>query len=211
MYNGHADVTVLLDAATVVVAASYYYDAFGNILEETGSVDNPIRYAGYQYDKETELYYLNARMYDPKIARFLQEDTYRGKRNDPLSLHLYAYCVNNPIKYYDPTGRTAARANFDNGGVASTLVREVEKENAVEWDPGLGEGKSTITITDKSGNSRTINEGVGFVIIGGKAHYIEPEKKDTGVISSGNGVATNSQNTTGGTGTYYSTFNQAES
>ena len=43
-------------------------------------------------------------MYDPKIARFLQEDTYRGDPNDPLSLNLYAYTANNPITYYDPTG-----------------------------------------------------------------------------------------------------------
>jgi RHS repeat-associated protein len=73
-------------------------------MESTGNVDNNITYAGYQYDEETGLYYLNARMYDPKIARFLQEDTYRGDPNDPLSLNLYTYCVNNPLVYYDPTG-----------------------------------------------------------------------------------------------------------
>jgi len=70
------------------VDASYYYDAFGNILSSTGSVNNSIAYAGYQYDKESGYYYLNARMYDPKIARFLQEDTYIGDSNDPLSLNL---------------------------------------------------------------------------------------------------------------------------
>ena len=73
-------------------------------MESTGNVDNNITYAGYQYDEETGLYYLNARMYDPKIARFLQEDTYRGDPNDPLSLNLYAYVKNNPLIYYDPTG-----------------------------------------------------------------------------------------------------------
>jgi RHS repeat-associated protein len=104
MYNGHADVTALVNAATGEVAATYYYDAFGNILESTGDVNNNITYAGYQYDEETGLYYLNARMYDPKIARFLQEDTYRGDPMDPLSLNLYAYCAYNPIMYYDPTG-----------------------------------------------------------------------------------------------------------
>jgi RHS repeat-associated protein len=103
MYNGHADVTALVNAATGEVAATYYYDAFGNILESTGDVNNNITYAGYQYDEETGLYYLNARMYDPKIARFLQEDTYRGDPMDPLSLNLYAYCAYNPIMYYDPT------------------------------------------------------------------------------------------------------------
>lgn len=43
-------------------------------------------------------------MYDPKVARFLQEDTYSGRPNDPLSLNLYTYCYNNPIAYDDPTG-----------------------------------------------------------------------------------------------------------
>ena len=103
MYNGHADVTALLrpDGS---IAATYYYDAFGNITDTTGSASNSITYAGYQYDKETGLYYLNARMYDPKTARFVQEDTYRGEQNDPLSLNLYTYCSNEPLMYTDPTG-----------------------------------------------------------------------------------------------------------
>ncbi len=73
-------------------------------MESTGDVDNNITYAGYQWDEETGLYYLNARMYDPKVARFLQEDTYRGNIRDPLSLNLYTYCNNEPIKFRDPTG-----------------------------------------------------------------------------------------------------------
>jgi RHS repeat-associated protein len=98
MYNGHADVTALLDTKGNLVG-SYYYDAWGNILESSGSMKdkNSILYAGYQYDSETELYYLNARMYDPKVARFLQEDTYRGEASDPLSLNLYTYCHNEPV------------------------------------------------------------------------------------------------------------------
>lgn len=103
LYNGHADVTALMSTNGLVVG-TYYYDAFGNILSQTGSKDNPFRYAGYRYDEESGLYYLNARMYDPKIARFMQEDTYTGNSNDPLSLNLYTYCMNNPIIYWDPSG-----------------------------------------------------------------------------------------------------------
>ena len=33
------------------------------------------------------------------VGRFLQEDTYRGD-----GLNLYAYCANNPVMYYDPSG-----------------------------------------------------------------------------------------------------------
>ncbi|WP_265446661.1 S8 family serine peptidase [Acetivibrio straminisolvens] len=122
LYNGHADVTALVDANTGVLRATYYYDAFGNIEEEkyydangnltTTPINNNIRYAGYQYDEETGLYYLNARMYDPKIARFLQEDTYRGDPNDPLSLNLYVYVKNNPLIYYDLTGHLESKISY---------------------------------------------------------------------------------------------------
>jgi RHS repeat-associated protein len=107
MYNGHADVTALI-RVDGTIAASYYYDAFGNILQQTGIVSNSVTYAGYQYDAETGLYYLNSRYYDSKIARFLSEDTYDGDPNDPLSLNLYTYCHNEPIMYTDPTGHVEA-------------------------------------------------------------------------------------------------------
>ncbi|MEN6314097.1 MAG: RHS repeat-associated core domain-containing protein [Clostridiaceae bacterium] len=111
MYNGHGDVTSLLDSVTGAIACTYYYDAFGNILDHTGT-DSSITYAGYQYDEETGLYYLNSRMYDPKIARFLQEDTYSGDPSDPLSLNLYTYCHNEPVMYWDHSGH---RATADDG------------------------------------------------------------------------------------------------
>ena len=46
-------------------------------------------------------YYLRARYYNPVVGRFLQEDTYRGD-----GLNLYAYCANNPVMYYDPSGHS---------------------------------------------------------------------------------------------------------
>ena len=92
-----------------------------------------ILYAGYQYDAETGIYYLNARMYDPVIARFLQEDTYLGDTKDPLSLNRYSYCNNNPISYYDPTGHTPFPSNvgyFSHGrnrGVYNEYVEQIQK------------------------------------------------------------------------------------
>ena len=103
LYNGHKDVVSLTDSEGKIIA-TYYYDTFGSIVDSTGEADNPIRYSGYQYDEETGLYYLNARMYDASTGRFLQEDTYTGDIKDPLSLNLYTYCQNNPLIYDDPTG-----------------------------------------------------------------------------------------------------------
>ncbi|MFZ5352577.1 MAG: RHS repeat-associated core domain-containing protein [Bacillota bacterium] len=123
MYNAHGDVTALLGADGTILA-SYYYDAFGNITESTESISNPYKYAGYQHDPETGLYYLNARMYDPMIARFLQEDTYRGSINDPLSLNLYTYCSNEPIMYVDPSGHRAIDINEDENRLNKQKLRD---------------------------------------------------------------------------------------
>jgi RHS repeat-associated protein len=102
-YNGHGDVTALTDGNGTLLS-TYYYDAFGNIIEKTGTTNNSITYAGYQFDFETGLYYLNARYYDPVVARFVSADTYTGESDDPLSLNLYTYCKNEPMMYNDPTG-----------------------------------------------------------------------------------------------------------
>ena len=102
LYNAHGDVVTLLSDGEI--AATYCYDSFGNIESQTGEVDNSVLYAGYQYDEETGLYYINARMYDPVTAQFLQRDTCAGTMYDPLSLNLYTYCLNNPHKYVDPSG-----------------------------------------------------------------------------------------------------------
>jgi RHS repeat-associated protein len=134
-YNGHADVTALVTEQGEIVA-TYYYDAFGNILEQTGNANNPIRYAGYHYDEETGLYYLKARMYDPITARFLQEDTYRGDMYDPLSLNLYTYVHNNPLMYYDPTGHWPEWSNIWGG--TKTVTKKVGS-NVVGITVGVGE------------------------------------------------------------------------
>jgi RHS repeat-associated protein len=130
LYNGHADVVALLGTAGNTMA-TYYYDAFGNSTETTGDKDNPYRYAGYRYDEETDVYYLNARYYDAKIARFMTEDTYRGQMGDPLSLNLYSYCANNPIMYWDPTGHVFTE--WDNENVADPQDRKDIMDATKEW------------------------------------------------------------------------------
>jgi hypothetical protein len=81
------------------------------------------------------LYYLKARFYDPELARFMQEDTYRGRQSDPLSLNLYTYCHNNPIKYYDPTGHNAV-SNAANQA-AQQAIRDAQARGVT--GPALGE------------------------------------------------------------------------
>ena len=77
----------------------YEYDAFGVLQNSREEFSNRILYTGQQYDQTSGQYYLRARFYNPVIGRFVQEDEYRGD-----GLNLYAYCKNNPVVYYDPSG-----------------------------------------------------------------------------------------------------------
>src|SRR5690606_22241748 len=73
-------------------------------LKETGTVENPYRYAGYRYDKETGLYYLQSRYYNPEMGRFLTRDVFEGFLNETLSVNKYVYTENNPVMSIDPDG-----------------------------------------------------------------------------------------------------------
>jgi RHS repeat-associated protein len=89
--------------------ATYSYDACGNCTVGTnvgGMANlNPIRYRGYYYDTESGLYYLQTRYYDPSVGQFISPDTPDYLAPDTIhGLNLYAYCNNNPVMGYDPTG-----------------------------------------------------------------------------------------------------------
>ena len=107
----------------------YEYDAFGAIKSQSEEIKNRILYTGQQYDQETGQYYLRARFYNPVVGRFLQEDVYRGD-----GLNLYAYCRNNPVVYYDPSGYEKKQVCKNEGAIENSgqpdLYHYTTKEGA---------------------------------------------------------------------------------
>ncbi len=99
----HENVVQLTDESGKVIKI-YEYDSFGNEIKPDSKDDNPFRYCGEYYDKETEEIYLRARYYQPDKGRFLTRDTYTGEADEPESLHLYTYCENDGVNMTDPTG-----------------------------------------------------------------------------------------------------------
>jgi len=106
--NHRGDVIKITNSAQSVVA-SYSYDPWGNILSSTGSFanDQPFRYASYFWDKETGMYYLINRYYDPVIGRFISKDPVSDPEDselDPQEANPYTYAANNPVMETDPDG-----------------------------------------------------------------------------------------------------------
>ena len=91
------------------VYGEYGYTAWGKCRIKTningiGEI-NPFRYRGYYYDEETELFLVSSRYYDPEVGRFIfLDDIGYLDPETPNGLNLYAYCLNNPVMYVDPTG-----------------------------------------------------------------------------------------------------------
>lgn len=63
--DGLGTVTELTDSAGVV-AKAYAYDAYGNLVDQTGTLEQPYTYTGREFDSESGLMYYRARYYDPQ-------------------------------------------------------------------------------------------------------------------------------------------------
>jgi RHS repeat-associated protein len=93
-----------LTNSTGDITDTYDYEAFGEVINETGTTENNYKFTGEQFDSSLDQYYLRARYYDQGVGRFTQQDTYMGNNFDPVSLHKYLYGNADPVSYTDPTG-----------------------------------------------------------------------------------------------------------
>jgi RHS repeat-associated protein len=91
--------TRLVTDSTGVGQATYTYDAYGNLAAGTGTITNPLRFAGQYRDGESSLYYLRARYYDPSTGQFVTRDPANATTREP-----YGYVADNPLNATDPTG-----------------------------------------------------------------------------------------------------------
>jgi RHS repeat-associated protein len=77
-----------------------------------GALPTTYNFTGQRLDGDTGLLYYGARYYDPALMRFIQPDTLVPDPANPQSLNRYAYVLNNPLKYTDPTGHDPLDAEW---------------------------------------------------------------------------------------------------
>jgi RHS repeat-associated protein len=116
--NAQGDVLRVVDE-TGATMADYTYDAWGNFTytadlnagANAGIIEkyNPVTYRGYYYyyyfyDTDLEMYYLKSRYCWPDLGRFISADSLFMAGDALVGTNMYAYCLNNPVMYVDPSG-----------------------------------------------------------------------------------------------------------
>jgi RHS repeat-associated protein len=115
------------------------YGPWGATRYSYGVTPTSYRYTGQREEASIGLYYYGARWYDPLVGRFIQPDTLVPDPANPQSLNRYAYTLNNPLKYTDPTGHCVTPMGVPVPGCFEFLMRVGQQVESlvVQYGPSV--------------------------------------------------------------------------
>ena len=100
--NQNNILSVVDENGTKVFDASY--DAWGRQTVTLNTIGLHRGYTGHEMLNEFDIINMNGRLYDPVLGRFFSPDNYVQMPDNSQSFNRYSYCLNNPLKYTDPSG-----------------------------------------------------------------------------------------------------------
>jgi RHS repeat-associated protein len=110
------------------------YTAFGEVRVSYGLTPTDYRYTGQLEQASINLYWYRSRWFDGELAHFVQADSLIPDPGDPLAWDRYAYSLNNPIRYNDPSGHWVETL-FDVAFIAYD-INDIHT-NGWNWENGL--------------------------------------------------------------------------
>jgi RHS repeat-associated protein len=138
-------------------------DENGTVIDTTGYMpygqdrqDNDLlqltayKFTDQEQDDGTGLYNYDARLYDPRIGMFIMADTIIPEPFNPQSLNRYAYCLNNPVRYTDPSGHLPGYESELHDGPDNGSNGGGDGLNKRDYTPGLPGGKKSQYIDDRA-------------------------------------------------------------
>jgi RHS repeat-associated protein len=105
-------INMIVNANDGTIASDMSYDAWGRRRNPydwtyTNITTSSITDRGFTMHEmldNFDLINMNGRAYDPLLGQFLSPDPFVTNPENPQSYNRYAYCLNNPLKYTDPSG-----------------------------------------------------------------------------------------------------------
>ena len=107
LYHDHLNTPKAITSETGSIEWESVHSAFGKGELSLENIESHFRFPGQYFDRESNLHYNHARIYDPLAGRYLQADTIDlvlRHRTWKLN-HQYVYADSNPISLADPLGR----------------------------------------------------------------------------------------------------------
>ena len=94
------------------------YDAWGKQTIKLNKIGLQRGYTGHEMLNDFDIINMNGRLYDPMLGRFLSPDNFVQMPDNAQRYNRYSYCLNNPLKYTDPSGEAFV---IDDATIAFTL------------------------------------------------------------------------------------------
>ncbi len=113
------------------------YTPFGVVRSKFGNKVCAYGFTDQEYDAGTGLYNYDARLYDPVLAIFIMADTLIPDILNPQSFNRYAYALNRPLVFVDPSGHISINAIKIIAGVAQITLGGIACWTGVGCSAGL--------------------------------------------------------------------------
>ncbi len=113
LHHDHLGSVAVITNETGAVSERLAYDPWGkrrnvdgqsDVLDALYGVHTDRGYTMHEHLDEVGIVHMNGRLYDPLIGRFMSADPFIQHPDDLQSFNRYAYVLNNPLAYTDPSG-----------------------------------------------------------------------------------------------------------
>ena len=122
------------------------YDAWGKQTVTLNSIGLHRGYTGHEMLNEFDIINMNGRLYDPVLGRFFSPDNYVQMPDNSQNFNRYSYCLNNPLKYSDPSGEFAWSIPVIAGAMIGAYAgASIQSGTAAFWKWNSNAWKGAIT------------------------------------------------------------------
>ena len=149
--SDHQGTTAMMTDQNGAVLWEDATNPFGIQAGSRGTMQSGVLFTGKVFDPDADMYYFNARWYNPETGRFASEDPARD------GINWYAYVGNNPLKYTDPSGLKKKGGFWDR---VKTFFRNLGNRNNSGSDDSSS-SESSSSESESSSPSDSIDDSKG--------------------------------------------------